>query len=108
MLAAIGFNVSELTNLSLYYIFYDKFVVLQLDNMLNLHRLYYGEEHRNITPQGKQPASNLVRKNLKNERKHQIEKSNISTYDVVFKVGDYNGKHHSQGKLDMRWQYYVI
>lgn len=111
MLAAISFNVSVSTKFSPYYLLYNRDVVLSLDNILKPRCLYSGDEYQNIALKGQHRTFTLFRNNLKRARKRQIERSNISTNGVDFKVGNlvYYKKHSKRGKLDMRWRsYYVV
>ena len=48
MLAAVRFYVSETTQFSPYYLFYNRDVILPLDNILRPRCIYYGDEHHEI------------------------------------------------------------
>lgn len=111
MFAAIRRNVIEPMKFSPWNLLYNRDIVLPLGNILKPRRLNYGDEHHDIALQEQHRTFTLVRNNLKKAGKRQKERSNITSNDVDFNVGDlvYYRNDHKRNKLEMSWGlYYVI
>ena len=110
MSAVVQFHVSEMSKFSLYYLINERDVILPLDNIVKRLRIYYCDEHNEISLQGMRRCFALVRNNKKS-RKTVIDKYLSKTEYVEFKAGDlvHNKNYHKKRKLNMRWRpYYVV
>ena len=72
-LAAIRFNVSESNKLSPFFLFYNRDVVLPIDNLLKPRRKYTGDDLHKIALQQQHKSFHLVHKRLKKEKKRQVK-----------------------------------
>lgn len=61
MLATVRLHVNETTNFSAYYLFYNRDVILPLDNILRSRRIYYSDEHHEIALQEMHRTFTIVR-----------------------------------------------
>ena len=68
MLVAVRFHVSETTKFPPYYLFYNRDVILPLDDILRRRRIYYGDEHHEIALQAMHCTFILVRNNISKVR----------------------------------------
>ena len=64
-LAAIRFNISESSKFSLFYLLYNRDVVLPIDNLLKPRRKYHGEAMHKIALEQQHKSFMLVHKHLK-------------------------------------------
>lgn len=65
MLSALRFNGRYSAKFSPFYLLYGRGVILPLDNILEPHQLYSGDDHDKITLQDSRPAFTYVRSNQK-------------------------------------------
>ena len=110
-LAAIGFNVSESSKFSPFFLLYNRDVVLPVDNILKPRRRYVGEEMHQIALQEQHKSFVAVRNHLRKAKKRQAKYADRGTKTIEFRVGDpvYYKNNQRKGKLDLKWKpYYRI
>ena len=70
-LAAIRFNISESSKFSLFYLLYNRDVVLPIDTILKPRRKYMGEDMHNISIEQQHKSFVLVHKHLERAKKRR-------------------------------------
>ena len=110
-LAAIWFNISVSSKFSLFFLLYNRDVVLPVDNLMKPRQKYQGEELHQIALQEQHKSFTLVRKHLKKAKKTQAKYTDRGTKKIEFQVNDtvYYRNNQIKGKLDCKWKpYYSI
>ena len=87
-LAAIGFNVSESSKLSPFFLLYNRDVVQPIDNIMKPRRKYLGEHFYQIALLEQHKAFVSVRNHLKKTKKRQAKYANRWTKIIDFEEGD--------------------
>ena len=105
-LTVIRLNVSGSSKYSPFYLLYNKYVVLPVDNLLKPRRKYHWEEGHTITLHEQQKAFFTVRNNLRKAKRRQAKCADGNTKHVDFKVGDpaYYRNNKRKSKLDLKWR----
>ena len=110
-LAAVRFSICEITKFSLYYMLFERDVVLSVDNLLRPRRKYVGEDHYRLVIEQQHKIFVQTQRRIKRAQKRRNSIVNKSHQEVKFDVGDpvYYRKHFRHGKLDSWWKpYYRI
>ena len=87
-LAIIRFNISESSTFSLFFLLYNRDVVLPIDNILQPRRKYVGEKYHQIALQEQHKSFVTVRNHLRKAKKHQAKYADRGTKEIEYKVGD--------------------
>lgn len=110
-LAALRFGVNESTKCSLFFLLFNREVVIPIDTILKPRRKYQGQEPHKIALQNQHKAFLLVHQNRKKAKDKRNTYANRKAKDIKFQIGDpvYYKNHARKNKLHIKWQpYYRI
>ena len=105
-LSAMRTNISKTTNMSPFFILYNREPVLPLDNLLKPRRKYNGEEFHKIALENQHKNFMTVVKNIKKTKNKQAEQvAKKRKPKETLQVGDsvYYKNHTKSSKLENNW-----